>query len=310
MAYIYNQGTSIYDILENINDMLTNTLTTWTAVFTDFTTYEGASRLSHGIWRGTGGGNDVIYIHMWAIDAKTMCLDSMVGFDNLLLKWEQPGSIMQHLHVYLTDTTTLSSYNLPAYSIVENERFSYWIFANNYRVSVVTKLSTYYESMYVGFINPITTERQFPYPMYVCGNGVMNGARWQHNQSGSFVFPTNGSGYLRRACGDWREFNCTEGHLQPLGNGTVFPENVGNLYLVPNYTKDDTASEDNFVLIPCLLQMHNPTDIAGVLLDTAWISGTRDIGAEQILTFNGENYIVFDTKIARSANSYFTIKMV
>ena len=42
------------------------------------------------IWKSTGGGTDIIYLHVWAINAKTMVIDSMVGYDSLLMNWEQP----------------------------------------------------------------------------------------------------------------------------------------------------------------------------------------------------------------------------
>ena len=53
----------------------------------------------------------------------------------------------------------------------------------------------------------------------------------------------------------------------------------------------------------------NPIDINGILRGVYWISGTRDVAAEQILTYNSESYIVFDTKQERGANTYFAVKL-
>lgn len=90
MSYIYKEGTSIYDVIETINDLMVNGVKTWSIVYSSNDTYEGASRLSHVIWKSTGGDTDIIYLHVWAINAKTMVIDSMVGYDNLLMNWEQP----------------------------------------------------------------------------------------------------------------------------------------------------------------------------------------------------------------------------
>ena len=308
MSYIYKEGTSIYDVIDTLDMLLTVTQGTWSRVLTNTTKYEGKDRLSEVIWKGIGGGSDIIYLHVYTTDAKTMVLDSMVGYDALLMNWEQPGSIMQQNQVWLKKGKSLTEYTLPVFSIVENEKFSYWVFVNNYRAIVVSKLSTYYESMYMGFINPIAVERQYPYPMYVCGNG-RTGQVWPNTQSGSFVFPTGGSGWLRRVSGDWRKFECTESALNPRGDGTVFPENAGNKKLVPNYTKDDADSTDNFILIPIILQTFNPVDMCGIMQDVCWISGTRDVSSEQLLTFNGDSYMIFDTKDNRTENSYYAIKM-
>ena len=66
---------------------------------------------------------------------------------------------------------------------------------------------------------------------------------------------------------------------------------------------------DNFILIPVILHTFKPIDICGIMQDVCWVSGTRDVSSEQLLTFNSDSYIIFDTKTSRSENSYFAIKM-
>ena len=63
------------------------------------------------------------------------------------------------------------------------------------------------------------------------------------------------------------------------------------------------------LLIPVLLQTNNPVDVNGILRDVYWLSGTKDVSSEQILTYNSESYIVFDTKQERGANTYFAVKL-
>ena len=58
-----------------------------------------------------------------------------------------------------------------------------------------------------------------------------------------------------------------------------------------------------------MLQTNDPIDVNGILRGVYWISGTRDLDAERILTWNNEQYIAFDTKQMRSNNSYFCIKL-
>ena len=62
-------------------------------------------------------------------------------------------------------------------------------------------------------------------------------------------------------------------------------------------------------MIPIMLQTNNPQDLSGLLRNCFWISGTRDIDAERILVYDAEQYIVFDTKQDRGANTYFVVKM-
>ena len=267
---------------------------------------DDSGNLTHCIWEGSGDGTDKIYIQIKA-DTKNrnlLFLDSMTGVDEKLHIWEQPGSLQQWIKISSSEELGLQ----PAFTTSLDERFYYWIFADTYRLIVVIRIGIQYESMYVGFLNPIASERQFPYPMYVAGNTSSQGGRWSSNRQGSFIFPSDGSGYLRRADGVWRQFDFTR-DLSYLSKGTIFPYNAKNRSLIPNYV-ENKVNQDNFLLIPVMLQTNDPIDICGILRNVYWISGTRDVDAEKILVYNNKQYIVFDTKQDRGHNSYFAIEMV
>lgn len=309
MAYVMGTASSIYDIIEEMDTLLQNI--GWTREDRGTSLWNGQVRTSYCLWRGIGDGNDKIYLQakIPIAQGQNMLLDSMVGLDTNLEYFEQPGSIQQWMKSYgYNDSGTPVYVNQPSFTVTADEKFAYWIFADMYHVVVVARMSIVYESMYMGFLNPIASERQFPYPMYVCGNGVGN-IGWPSNQTGSFVFPVSGQGMLRRADGTWRSFDASVPNPSPTSQGTLFPYNAHNLYLVPNYHSGDVVDQDNFLLIPIMLQTNNPVDINGLLRDVYWISGTRDVASEQILTYQNEQYIVFDTKQYRGSNTYFAIKM-
>lgn len=300
MAYTIDSGNNILDLFQAIESTLTKNgwyekpLTTNSDGITD-----GA------MFTGIGGGNDKIYIFLSCHKSDNkLILDSCVGYDAHLGVFEQPGSLQQWLRA-----TGKELVDIPAFIISNNERYFYWIFVDNYRLIVVARMSTVYESMYIGFLNPIASERQYPYPMYICGNTHVMGADWPHNSNGSFVFPENGAGWLRRADGTWRKFVASKLNPSASSDGTIFPYNSHNKKLIPNYKEVDAVNQDNFLLIPIMIQTNNPVDINGLLRGCYWISGTRDIDAERLLVYNGEQYIVFDTKEDRGANTYFAIKL-
>ena len=62
-------------------------------------------------------------------------------------------------------------------------------------------------------------------------------------------------------------------------------------------------------MMPVMLQTTNPIDVNGILREVYWNSGTRDVAAEQILTYNSQSYIIFDTKELRGSNTYFAVKL-
>lgn len=304
MAYISGEGSTAFDILEAMDNVLQSA--SWSRLEFKQTMYDGSNRTSYCIWEGIGDGNDKIYIQARIPDGdnRTIYLDGLAGYDPLLYYFEQPGSIQQTLFSDGEDEV-----DQPIFTVTGDERFYYWIYANTYRIVGVARMSIVYESFHMGFLNPVASERQYPYPMYVCGNGSAKGGLWPFNRTGSFVFPVNNSGWLRRADGAWREFSADSPNPDPFSLGTVFPYNAHNEFLIPNYKKEEAIIQDNFLLIPVMLQTNAPIDVNGLIRDVYWVSGTRDVAAEQILVYNGENYMIFDTKQERGSNTYFCIKI-
>ena len=161
--------------------------------------------------------------------------------------------------------------------------------------------------MYLGFLNPISSERQYPYPMYVAGNNVVGATGWPSNVTPSFVFPTKGSGWLRRADGVWRMFEAPySANISPNSLGALFPYDCNNTSLVPNYTEEVTMDVD-FLLMPIILHTNNPIDLNGLFINAYWISGTRDVATEQLVVIDGKQYMIFDAGQSRGNNSYFCI---
>ena len=262
-AYWMGEIKTTYDIIERVEDLLTRV--GWTVLATDTLTYNSDIRKYYGVWRGTGDGNDNIYIQMRAKDVSNILLDGMVGYDNALLWYEQPGSIQQMLGKEEQVNGTINNVKQPMFSFAGESECYCWLFATSYHIVGVVRMSTIYESFYMGLINPVSTEKQYPYPMYIAGNSVATGSSWPNNLTGSFVFPTGGSGYLRRVDGTWREFTATPDRPSSTTTGTVFPYNTGNYKLVDNYRDTQTSAQDDMLLFPIILQTTDPIDLCGLL---------------------------------------------
>lgn len=305
MSYYVGEASTAYDLLDAIHNAAVGE--GWVTISSLQHTYNGASRLYFVEYEAHGDGNDIIYMQFRIPNDSTgsiILLDSSAGYDSKLFYWEQPGSIQQWL-----SSEGETEVAQPAFTVTSNEKFNYWIFISSYRLIVVARMSTVYESMYVGFLNPVASERQYPYPMYVAGNTVGNGGRWNGNMTGSFVFPRDNTGMLRRADGTWRSFNSPSQYPDWKESGVVFPYTACNKSLVPNYCDDDTGVLDNLLLIPVILQTNDPVDVCGILRGVYWNSGTRDVASEQIVSYNGDNYMIFDTKSLRGTNSYFCVRL-
>lgn len=302
--YVTGEASTIFDVIEAMDSLLQGV--GWVRQVIGTTVYDGRSRTSYCIWMGQGNGTDKIYIQARVPEGSNqdMYLDSMAGYDPKLYYFEQPGSIQQWLFAE-EETEVLQ----PMFTVSGDERFYYWLFADTYRIVGIARMSIVYESFHMGFLNPIASERQYPYPMYIAGNGVATQESWPGNQTGAFIFPKDNSGFLRRADGTWRAFTASVPNPDPNAEGTIFPYNAHNELLIPNFKQEDAMEQDNFLLIPIMLQTNNPIDVNGLIRDVYWISGTRDVASEQVLVYGGEQYIVFDTKQLRGSNTYFCIRM-
>ena len=313
MGYVYGQSTNLCTLLENIATACTDE--GWIIVEQSDIMYEGVSRLGHVLFRADGDGNDNIYISLTINpeDFNVLILDGPAGYDANLKFWEQPGSLHQWNKIDEDNATGLPMYSsssaiykIPSLRIYDKERFDYFLFINHHRLIIVLKLVIDYQSAYLGFINPISSERQYPYPMYVAGNSLVAS---DSILTGSFVFPTQGTGWLRRADGTWRAFECPYStNIAANTDGAMFPYVANNTSLVPNYTSRTTI-DVNFLLLPVLAYTNNPTDSCGIFREVYWISGTRDVAAEQIVVVDGVNYMVFDSRDSRGNNSYFCIRI-
>ena len=319
--YVTGTAKNAVELLDVVDTFLTTQLGdgNWKTMRREVLEYEGKIKPYECIWEGKGDGNDKIYLHMTlpfkVEDDKTsllsidkIMLDSLAGYDTELLYYEQAGSIQKTFN-----STGQFNQPMPMFTCPSNAKFSYWLFGNSQRLIVVIKASTVYDSMYMGFINPISSERQYPYPMYIGGNSTMNGSSWGSNKNGSFIFPSDGSGYLRRADGSWRRFEAygdSSTVPNPFSVGTLFPYNTGNQKLVPNYYEGAVGDLDNALMMPIILCTTQPYDVCGILDNAFFISGARDIASEQIMTFGSEQYIVFCVKSITSPNTYFAIKLI
>ena len=306
MPYTTGEATSVYDILEAIDDFVV-TQAGWVKLDSKNQTYRDEERTGNVIWRASGDGNDKIYINI-RIPAdgsgNIMMLDAYAGYDDKLFYWEQPGSLQQWLK-----SEGEVEVNQPAFTITEEEKFFYWIFATSYRLIVVARMSIVYESMHIGFLNPVSSERQYPYPMYIAGNTIATGEIWNNNRTGSLVFPTRDTGWLRRADGTWRSFESPAQFPDWNKIGTVFPYTACNKLLVPNYISSSVGIQDNLLMIPVMLMTNDPVDVNGLIRGVFWVSGTRDVAAEQILTYDGSSYMIFDNKMDRGSNTYFCVAL-
>lgn len=274
------------------------------------------------ILKGVGDGQDEIFvgIKVEPNGASTgqvdVVLNGFGGFDPGLAWNEQPGAI--------------SHAQLPTIPLVGNIRTNFWLSANTSRFILVVQLSTQYESAYVGFLQPVAVERQYPYPLAI-GGSYIQGKAWSNTSPGhsSFVNPGSDSysgvgvyGTLtadnpnenttslriRRPDGVWRSaLNKIVGEKPAMFEKLcVWPQNTEPTNVLT--VLDNSLTIENVIMFPCLLYETYPAGIIGQFNGVYFIGNREDLSAKDTIIHDGKPYKVFNNVFRRDNDEYFVIE--
>ena len=301
MAYVTGTAKSIYELMEKANTLLTSI--GWEEHYKITTTVDGNTVLYNCIYKSTNEVDDEIFLQMRTdlVTNEKIYLDSITGIDELLLPWEQPGSISQWLQVDNKNEMK----NQPILSLAYGEIFHYWMFANKTRFVVVARESIDYESAYMGFILPMQSDRQYSYPVYIGGN-CLSSSKYPKTY-GSFL-NTSSNSFLRRPDGQWTQFDSVLPKSSVL-QSCFFPYYCNNKHLVTVQDDEKYGEQNHWLVYPIIIPMDNSSRMCGELDGIVWISGAKDLFTEDMLILGDSTYLVFDSKRYRDTDSYFAIKM-
>lgn len=188
---------------------------------------------------------------------------------------------------------------------LHNASIPYWFLANGRRFMIIAKVSTYYMSLYGGFILPWATPAEYPYPLYV-GGSHQSGTSHNYTQAtgvvGSFWNPATACAYIRDTAGTWIE---TAGH-----NNTSSPSTIDGIMWPYAFNIAQAAHADGSrALWPCvLIKRVAPTNIFGVLDGVQALQYTG-VAAEDTFTSGGKSHTVFPTVYMSDKFSYAGLVM-
>lgn len=273
------------------------------------------------IIKGRGkDGKDEIYIGIKLEDPAAggnIAFNGFAAYDNGLTWAEQPG------HIYHK--------TLPVMPLPTGTRYECWLTANAQRFVIVVQLSTQFEHAYCGFIDPISVERQYPYPLMIAGSHYTGGSWSDYSNTHSAWFNPGGSGdntslRLRLSDGRWQSgmnnvSNHTPGASLPTTNqvtGTllVWPQNVSPVNVLT--VLDDELTVENVIMFPIILYQGgiysasaDPAEPAGIVgqVDGVYFIGNReDLSSKDTLIHNGKPYLVFANIDRRDNDSYIAME--
>ena len=205
----------------------------------------------------------------------------------------------------------------------------FWFCANGRRVVIVVKVSTNYQSAYLGFINTYASPSQFPYPLAIggsmsWGNGVAVALppvddprwRWSYNGTQMHAFPMayNGTSLdsfsqmrLRTPDGTWKGFDFntadmgTPGKIWPyVGSMNNLRANLdGSYFLLPILLTYDDGISTNVI---------NERNTYGELDGVAAVTGYNQV-SENTVTVGLLEWLVVQDTFRTTTTDYFALKL-
>jgi hypothetical protein len=253
------------------------------------------------ILKGPGSGDDEIFVGIQTFYNEVSAyynwrLNGFTGYSAPAAWGSQPGAIPNDSNCYYPNVALWNT-NIP-----------YWFVANGRRIVMVAKLSTVYETCYLGFLLPYGLPNQLPYPLVVGGtmpsNLTTTDKRYSSTvfQHRAFVDPAGGAGAgsLCLLHGSWVNFRNWISETQPQGSlsyNNVWPFCHSDY----NYTGQDPNMkykliqqniDDGRPLFPLIVAEGTPNkNFFGELQGCYAIPGFG-LSVEDTITIAGKTYLV------------------
>lgn len=259
---------------------------------------------SEYIWRAPGdGGADQIFVGASVFsnvtgDYYNWRLGGFTGYAAGSAFTAQPGA--------MTDCI------LPLW----NSSMPYWCIASGKRVIVIAKVSTVYESAYLGFIDSYATPGQWSYPLAIGGSMSWNtepGAtsvnwRWSYTGNEHRAFACGGNYAVvrdvdapirvRKSDGTWRGFSIATGPY-----GLIWPYGCGMTDIRANL-------DGSYPLLPIVLaeDMGAVENVFGELAGTMATTGFSN-AAENTVTVGRDTWLVVQNIHRTTKVDYFCARL-
>ena len=261
-------------------------------------------------------------------------MNGYTGFDPNEQSWfKQPGALNNFGDQY--------PYGVPMVPCW-NTTMPYWFVASGRAFRFCVKVSTSYESGYIGFILPYATPGQYPYPLAVGGSLVpqvsLRSAEWRYSYAdgrhGCYPGPGNepypiseglwSTLYLRNPDGEWmyfgnRDDNNSEGVIGPDQSTTapyapsgawrsVWPHCMNNQWNSGKRPYRECLG-GGYILQPCILMQRAPySAVFGELEGTYVISGYQN-APENTTTLGEKTVVVFQHAYRNTVHEFWALSL-
>jgi len=194
----------------------------------------------------------------------------------------------------------------------------FWIFATGRYLHLVTKVSTDYTNMSMGFFLPYAVPSEYVYPMAIMGGSGLNrhfsSTDIRHQQC---FDPSEDACYIRSPGGQWVQIENQTSSAVFVNN--VWPFGGGGGQAFSSFRDEISDGLDGtYELFPLLFItsearltpiLPDEANMYGEIEDVFMVSGSNN-SAENTITVNGDTYIVFQNIFRTTFTDFYAIKVI
>lgn len=228
-----------------------------------------------------------------ALDYYNWSMKGLVGYLGTVGHANQPGqSGSRFLHLW-------------------NQPIPYWFIASGRRVIIVAKISTVYQTAYLGAYLPYATPSQYPYPMLCGGSSSFANYRWSsvERMHRAFFDPNQSSLAVYYPDGSW----LLPANFDPQDSSRPDWPNVGP------YNGSDASQRDaitrirdnidgSYSTLPIRISTITPPAVLGELDGMYYVSGHNN-ASENIVQIDGVDHLVVQNTFRTERYNYAAIRL-
>lgn len=187
------------------------------------------------------------------------------------------------------------------YTYLWNSAIPYWMVASPRRIIVAAKITTTFQTIYLGFGNPPATDSQYPYPLIIGGCGSTAAQAYSATGTGNSAFWANNglNGMISTPGGDWRQIGPVYTGEERCPAISIGYEQKANILsgIDSTYSLDPIYITDNL----------RPAVYAA--LDGIYRVSGHNNSAENIITVNSVNHLVVPDTYRSSTGDYCAVRL-
>jgi len=184
-----------------------------------------------------------------------------------------------------------------------NTAIPYWMVSTPRRIIVVAQIRATFQHIHLVLLTVPATDAQYPYPLLIGGGGNSLTQNYAGTTAAYWSTSAQSYGSFRCSCpgGTW-------GAASGVQTGDLAPNLAASHFNAPNRLNTLTGLDGSYLLEPVYIIATSSNQILGTVEGLFRVTGYNNT-AENIITVNGVNYMVFPDGNKAGYGDYCALRM-